>query len=297
MLKIFFDTDIGGDSDDAGALSLLCNLSRAKQAEIVGAASTTTRRGAADCIRAIAEHYGVRFPVGELKGEPFLGDEDGNIYAGYFDRQGGEKTEDSVRVFRRAVSGTQGKIRLVAVGPLKNVALYLKSKGDDLSDMDGISLFREKVEALYIMGGCFADSYYAGNLVDVEYNIVQDIPSAQYVTEHCPCPVYFSPFELGNRVFTGKNVLKEEGHPAGECYRRFNLRWNASGERQSWDPITAYFAATDGGGLLTCGKAGKVTILPDGKSVFREEEKGRHFIILPKVAFESISEELNRWIE
>jgi hypothetical protein len=221
---------------------------------------------------------------------------DGDIYAHAFTAHGGQEYEGAVRVFRRAAAAADGKITVAAVGPLKNIANFLKSAPDDVAPYDGIELFRRKVGRLCIMGGCFKENTYYENVpIDTEYNIVQDIDSAVYVSENCPSEIVYSPFELGNKIFTGGNL--KPGSPAVLCYKTYFGRWGSTRtERESWDPVTVYYAVLGENGLLKKSARGRVSFTKEGKSVFEKGGTARHFYLENRAGCETIATELNKYM-
>ena len=62
--KIIFDTDIGWDCDDAGALALIHSLCNKGEAELLAVTATYYHRYVAGCIDAINRFYGRIVPVG-----------------------------------------------------------------------------------------------------------------------------------------------------------------------------------------------------------------------------------------
>ena len=64
MKKIIFDTDIGWDCDDAGALALIHSLCNKGEAELLAVTATYYHKYAAGCIDAINRYYGRIVPVG-----------------------------------------------------------------------------------------------------------------------------------------------------------------------------------------------------------------------------------------
>lgn len=70
MKKIIFDTDIGGDCDDAGALALLHECGRAGMSELLAVTISTMSPYAAGCADAINRWYEHEVPVGQTKTAP-----------------------------------------------------------------------------------------------------------------------------------------------------------------------------------------------------------------------------------
>ena len=62
--KIIFDTDIGGDCDDAGAFALLHRLCNKGEAELLAVTACYASPYVAGCIDAINTYFGRIVPVG-----------------------------------------------------------------------------------------------------------------------------------------------------------------------------------------------------------------------------------------
>ena len=63
-VKVIFDTDIGNDCDDAGALALLHRLCDKGEAELLAATHCFSSSSVAGCIDAINRFYGRDVPIG-----------------------------------------------------------------------------------------------------------------------------------------------------------------------------------------------------------------------------------------
>jgi len=78
-VKIIFDTDIGGDCDDAGALAMLHRLCDLGEAELLAVTACYASPYVAGCIDAINRYYNREVPVGINYSAK---NEDGGVYAG-----------------------------------------------------------------------------------------------------------------------------------------------------------------------------------------------------------------------
>ena len=83
---------------------------------------------------------------------------------------------------------------IVQVGFSTNLAQLLDTRADEHSDLEGVELISRKVKHISIMAGTFTP---INNETHLEYNIVQDIRSAQKLAEEWPTPIYWSGFEVG----------------------------------------------------------------------------------------------------
>ncbi|KPP63836.1 inosine-uridine preferring nucleoside hydrolase-like [Scleropages formosus] len=100
------------------------------------------------------------------------------------------QTEHAVNALIRLVSKNQGKVSLVALGPLTNLALAVKLDPE----------FPKKLKDLYIMGGNMEGK--GNKTVCGEFNFIMDPESAYIVLEEFICPTYIASWE-----FTCRNKL------------------------------------------------------------------------------------------
>ncbi|MGM9625352.1 MAG: nucleoside hydrolase [Eubacteriales bacterium] len=239
--KLIFDTDLGGDCDDAGAAAVMCNLARLGEAEILAASYCIGNPWGAYFLKSELEYFGYGdVPVGVLKDPLFMAEPIYEKYSRpYVERIGAQQTEseDAVRVLRRALADNGGvrDITLIAVGPLRNIANLLKSGADDISPKTGRELIAENVTEFVTMLGNFRDA------PEVEWNVKMDIPSAVFCISEMPVPIVFSPFEASAHIITGQSLAQvSEDHPVRAAYTLWNDGKRHT--RSSWDPVTVYCA-------------------------------------------------------
>lgn len=296
--QIIFDTDIGMDCDDAAALGILLNAHKRGECEILAITASTGREGATATVNAICDYYGVNgIPVGRMK-RMLLCDGVNNYARAVMEKYGTEDVEtDAVPLLRKTLAEAAGKVSVIAVGPLSNLEELLKSKADEFSPLCGADLVKQKVDKLYVMIGSFPQNFGENpEKVESEWNILQDIKSAQYFTRRCPVKAVFVPWEAGAEVFT---EMKNGENPVWYSMRRYaeSVGYEVNRfRRMSWDPVTCLCATENCEKYFDYSSSGKITILEDGKSVF-EEGEGNHRILLLKKGFEKISERVNAGIE
>ena len=298
MIKdIILDTDIGVDSDDAVALGILLNKHVKGECNLLGITASSSREGATATIKAICNYYGQDIPVGKMA-LPKLDCDNLNSYARAVMKKYNEKdvTTDAVTLIREKLVSAKGKVTLIAIGPLVNVSRFLLSGGDKISSKTGLELAKEKIAELYIMGGSFIENYkYLNgkqNTLIAEWNILQDVKSAQTVAEKFPCKTYYVPWEAGFEVYTdigeGDNpvwyAMQEHAKVLGEPVSRY--------KRDSWDPITCLLATDDMSEYLDFSPFGKVEISSSGYTKFIRGS-GSASITLLKENFKKIEGVIN----
>ncbi len=277
MEKIILDTDLGGDCDDVGAIAVLCNLAKLGEAEILALTYCIGTPYGARMARHELDFFGFEdVPLGVLKDEGFMTTYE-RYSKPYCELHGltSDDFEDAVKVLRRALASNGGKrdVKLVTIGPLRNIANLLRSEPDEISPLSGLELVRENVSEFVTMLGDFAKTGH------VEWNVEMDVPSARYCVEKMPAPIVFSPFELGNHIFSGsRNESLPETHPVRFAYTTFSR--GRTFLRESWDPITVHFAVR---GTQSLYKLRETSVMLD-ESGLCVERQGDGMRVLEQVA-------------
>lgn len=291
MIDIIMDTDMGVDSDDAVALALLMSLQKRGDICVRAVTTSSSREGASACVQAIMRFYGAEAPLAQMQPPGLACDRINNYARAVMKRYSCLDAQESpVPLLRKILSQREGQI-ILATGPLTNIAQLLSSPPDSICALDGMQLVRRSVTMLYSMAGCFDGG-------SPEWNVLQDIPAAQYVFRHCPVPVTVVPFETGSGVRTGSPFRLIPDHPvwyAMKCFavNEFGVSFAENDvARDSWDPITAMLASGRGEDLFLY-ERGTVHIENDGTSGFRKSECGMHTIVRPKASRRSVRQAID----
>ncbi len=235
-VSILFDTDMGPDADDVGALAMLHGLALRGEARILGVACSTTSPWCAPCADAINTYYGrADIPVATLKGpgspggsEEWYGDSFNGFVSGFFPNRirHGSRAEDAVALYRRILAAEPDQSVVVAVvGAMTNLRDLLHSPPDTISPLSGRELVARRVRLLSVMGG----AYPSGS----ESNFTVDPGATRTLFEEWPGPVLFSGFEIGEDLLTG-GVLPigdKEQNPVVMGYHLWDLHFV-----HQWDP-------------------------------------------------------------
>ena len=229
-VKIIFDTDLGPDSDDAGALAVLHALAINGEAEVLAIMCSTQSPWCAPCADAINTYYHqADIPVGTLKGpgspggsEEWYGGSFNGYIAGYFenDIKHGEYAADALMLYRRILSEQPDtSVHIVVTGPLTNLQDLLNSNSDQSSILNGYELVKRKVKYLSVMGG----KYPQGG----ESNFMVDPQATSEVVENWPSPIMFSGYEIGEDLLTGQRLYVETPpeNPVRVAYHLWDLHF------------------------------------------------------------------------
>jgi inosine-uridine nucleoside N-ribohydrolase len=304
-VKIILDTDLGPDSDDAGALAVLHALSMKGEAEILAIMCSTKNPWCAPCADAINTYYHrPDIPVGTLKGEgsmggseEWYGDSFNGYIAGYFenDIRHGEYAPDAVRLYREILVSQPGtSVHIVVTGPLTNIRDLLVSKADHSSELNGRDLILQKVKYLSVMGG----KYPAGS----ESNFMVDPRATKYVVENWPTPIMFSGYEIGEELLTGQGLdeATPEDNPVRLAYHLWDLQFARRFEKDfdpetgiwphsSYDQTAVLFAVRGLRNYWTAVSEGSNTIHTDGSNRWQVHPDKDHAYLVELMSREKLA--------
>lgn len=253
-VPIIFDTDIGTDVDDAGALALLHVMADRGEAKILATMSANPNRWCAPALDTINTYYGREdMPIGCSRTGPDL-EEWYHKSVGEFphDLTHSDEAPHAVGLYRKILAAQpDNSVTIVVVGWLTNMAELLDSKPDRYSALAGRELIEAKVKELVSMGGRWPNSPKD----EGEYNFRMDGAAAHKVISDWPGKIMFT--GLGKDVMTGGRLVAQgpKDNPVRAFYRNFFEGYKVS-NRSSWDLIAAlyavrglsdYFAAVSGG--------------------------------------------------
>lgn len=298
MKKIIFDTDIGCDCDDVGALCLLLSAERRGECELAAVTLSSPYATAPTCAAAILAQYRREgMPMGSLC-SPFDGYyPNADVYSAGVAEAFPNKAEpvsNAVMLIRALLAGSAEKMTLLATGPLPNISAFLRSEPDEISPLDGVTLAMLKLDEIVIMGGWF-EPFEGAEPPHPEFNIVMDKEGAKTVFALSPVPVTALPFEAGLQVYSGGEMVKKYGRekPSSLAYIL-----HGSGEgRDSWDPASALYAVYGCGGEFELTEPGKITVADDGITHFTPEQGGKHRYLRRIVSREALAASIDGAIE
>lgn len=283
---VLLDTDMGNDIDDALALAMLHELQRLEECRLIGITISKGNPWAAAYTRLVNARCGnPAIPIGEGKDAPTP--EDGNFIRLLAEPQGNPLVaEDAVALLRRLLAAQPDQsVILVTIGFFTNVSRLIDSPSDEISDLDGRALVARKVRFVSCMAGNFRPEISTGpDVGNPEFNIRTDIPAAQNFVEKCPCPIFFSGFEIGAAVLfpaveMEKILAVEPHHPVAAGYAAY---LPMPYDRQSWDQTAVLQAIRPDAGYFELSKPGYVRIDAEGYTEFAFDQDGPHrYLSLP----------------
>ncbi len=275
-VSIIFDTDMGPDYDDVGALTLLHALADSGEARILATVSSNMYAFTGPCIDVINTYFGrPDIPLGAPKKGVDLADGHQEKWAEALPVKFPHKLNttsdapDAVEVYRRALATEpDNSVVIVTVGFLTNLAALLQSPADQYSPLDGKQLVQKKVNHLVSMAGGFPQGR--------EFNVFCDSVASKFVFKNWPTRIVLSGFEIGSKIHTGKRLIASniQNTPAKEAFT-ICLRQGDFDGRQSWDQ-TAVLVAVRGTNKYFNTVKGHMPVASDGSNTWQDDPNGTH---------------------
>jgi Inosine-uridine nucleoside N-ribohydrolase len=290
VVKIIFDTDLGPDYDDVGALAFLHCMADSGRAEILATVSSNKHNMVAPAINVINTYFGRGdLPVGAPKTEGVnLGSSqhwaDSIVEKYPHSINSTSEVADAVNIYRKILSiQPDNSVTIITVGFLTNLNNLLKSKPDDLSPLTGKELIIKKVKRLVSMAGRFP----AGK----EFNIYMDSTASKFVYENWPGEIIFTGFEIGAEIHTGLKLIKSniKNSPVKDVFR-ISIPLSAEDKegRMSWDETAALIGVYGTDGFFDTIK-GKIIVNPDGSNTWENSPDGKQSYVKLKIPVPQIS--------
>jgi inosine-uridine nucleoside N-ribohydrolase len=293
-VKIIFDTDLGPDYDDVGALAFLHAMADSGKAEILATVSSNTHLLVAPSIEVINRYFGrPGLPIGAPKSEGVnLGSSQhwaDSIVVKYPHRiKATSDVEDAVAVYRQILnSQPDNSVTIVTVGFLTNLNNLLKSQPDSDSPLTGKELVIKKVKNLVSMAGRFPEGK--------EFNVYKDSTASINVFNEWPGEIIFTGFEIGWDIRTGLRLMKMDvsDSPVKDVFRiSIPLSAEDKDGRMSWDETAVLIGVYGTEGFFDTVR-GRIIVNPDGSNSWLDDQNGKHLYVKQKMAVP----EMSRFIE
>lgn len=280
-ISIIFDTDIGPDYDDVGAITLLHAFADSGHVNIL-ATVASTKYPAVSRVLDVFNTYFERgdLPIGIPKGEA-VEDKDfqhwsDTVVAKYpHSTKSNDEVPDAVKLYRKILAAQpDSSVTVVTVGFLTNLAGLLDSSPDEFSDLNGIALVKRKVKKLVSMAGTFPQGR--------EYNIWREVASARKVFSSWPGTIVFSGFEIGAKIKTGLPLIANDqitNSPVKDVFTiSIPMAEEDRGGRMSWDQ-TAVFAAVKPASNFFELVPGKIVVNEDGSNTWDASARGHYYLV------------------
>ncbi len=289
-LKIIFDTDLGPDYDDVGALAFLHAMADSGKVEILATLASNKHELVAPAIEVINTYFGrPELPIGAPKTEGVsLGSTQhwaDSIVAKYpHTIKSTNDAGDAVDIYRKILnSQPDSSVTIVTVGFLTNLNNLLESQPDNISPLSGKDLVSKKVNRLVSMAGRFPEGK--------EFNVFKDSTASINVYENWPGEVIFTGFEIGWEIRTGLRLIKSpvQNSPVKDVFRiSIPLAAEDSLGRMSWDETAVLIGVYGTKGFFDT-VSGKIIVNPDGSNTWKNDPDGKQFYVKQKMPVAQMS--------
>jgi hypothetical protein len=297
VVKIIFDTDMGSDCDDVGALALLHSYVDMGKAEILGCIYSSGKVPyGAGIVQAINIYRGrPHIPVGAAH-DTIVGDPVDKMTAGKLVRDTGafkntiihnrDAVDQTVLNRRLLLAQKDNSVVYVTVGHTKGLYDLLLSGPDSISELSGHELIQKKVKWWVALGALGASNGKQHFSKDWNFFFNGTAPFTKYLVDSFPGEIHF--IDAGNDVMTGKSLINT---PAGNIVRTAYRDWlwnvemkSLEDQRPSWDLATVYYAVEGEGKFLhNTGKGRLEFDIKKGCRWHKEPGKSHHFFIVQRV--------------
>ncbi len=282
--KIIFDTDLGPDYDDVGALAFLHAMADSGKTEILATLASNKHELVVPSIETINNWFGrPGIPLGAPKGDGAnMGSSQhwaDSLVAGYpHTTKSTSDAPDAVNIYRQILAGSpDNSVTIVTVGFLTNLAALLRSEPDGDSPLNGPDLVRTKVKRLVSMAGRFPQGR--------EFNVFIDSAASKFVYENWPGEIIFSGFEIGWEIRTGLKLIRPEvpESPVKDVFRiSIPLSEEDSLGRMSWDQTAVLIAVYGTEGFFDTVK-GRIIVIENGSNAWKNDPEGLHYYVVQKM--------------
>lgn len=295
-LPVIFDTDIGPDYDDVGAITLLHAFADSGKAEILATMASNKYEGVAAVLNVFNTYFhrpGI--PIGVPKGKAVnLRDSQhwtDTILKKYPHAiKTNSEAADAVTLYRKILAQQPDtSVVIITTGFLTNLSGLLQSGPDSISPLDGRQLVTKKTLLLVSMAGSFPEGR--------EFNVFMDSTASRYVYGNWPTPVLFSGFQIGVKIKTGLPLIHNaaiRNSPVKDVFRiAIPQAAEDSAGRSSWDE-TAVLIAIAGNRPWYSLQRGFIHVAPNGSDIWEPSPEGRHYYILETRAPSEVQNVINR---
>lgn len=296
-VKIIFDTDMGPDYDDIGAIALLHAFANQGKIEILATVSSDAHKD----IPGTIEVYNKYFKRGDIPvGQTYSPLAPNFTAANNWNEQIikkfepallNKKYESSVSIYRKVLAEQpDNSVTIVTVGFMTNISDLLQSKADKYSNLTGIELLEKKVKNWVAMAGGFPQGR--------EFNIHEDAESGVYAFDHFPKPILFTGFEIGDKIKTGGKIAEQklESSPVSVGYQINLVSYakEAVKARSSWDQTAVLIAAENPEKYFYLSGPGTMKTEKDGSNYWEPSAQGKHKFIIHKYPYRELEEVIDK---
>jgi inosine-uridine nucleoside N-ribohydrolase len=245
---VIFDSDMGPDYDDVGAIAMLHTYADSGYIRIAATIASTNYEGVAAVFNVFNTYFkrpGIPIGVPKKNGKNLRDWQHwtDTLIARYPHAiSSNAQAFESVDLYRKVLASQPDKsITIITTGFFTNLSALLQSSPDQYSKFNGQQLVEKKVKQLVSMAGGFPTGK--------EFNVRVDSLASQFVFMHWPTPILLSGFEIGWKIRTGLPLINNNSILKSPVKDVFSLcipmAKSDSAGRMSWDE-TAVLVAVKG---------------------------------------------------
>lgn len=254
-VPIIFDTDMGSDCDDVGALALLNTYADQNKANILCCIYSSGKVPyGAGVIHAINTYYGrpdtpvgadhdtiFGDPVDKMTAEKLAKDTAEFHNTIIHNKDAGEQTQVTRKILSQQKDNS---VVYITVGHTKALYNLLHSPPDSISKLSGYELASQKIKKWIALGALNADNTKNEYTKDWNFFFNKTANYTKYLVDSFPKPTVF--IGCGTNVLSGKSLKNTPpGNIVRTAYR--DWLWNVfeqtlDNQRPSWDIIAVYYA-------------------------------------------------------
>lgn len=296
-VPVIFDTDMGPDYDDVGAIALLHAMADKNECHILATMASNKHKLVAATLSVLNTYFNrPNIPIGVVRGNAVnIGAPqkwDSLIVARYpHTIVSNEATMDATELYRKILAAQSDKsVTIVTVGFLTNMANLLQSKPDQYSSLSGKALVQQKIKCLVSMAACFDKALMPFK----EFNVMKDSTASKTAFDNWPTPIIFSGFEIGVKIHTGLPIVNSSivNSPVKDVFARsIPLDPNDKNGRMSWDE-TAVLVAVRGYQPYFDVVNGKIICYANGSTGW-DNNSSRDYYLVQRMAIPEMEKVLN----
>ncbi|MBO9618825.1 MAG: nucleoside hydrolase [Niabella sp.] len=290
-LRVIFDTDMGPDYDDVGAIALLHAFADSGYVTILGTIASTKYEGVASVLNVFNTYFHrAGIPIGVPKQWAYAEKDQQHWTDSLIARyphiiKTNAQVPDAVSLYRKLLAGQpDNSVTIITVGFFTNLNNLVHSGPDQYSKLNGLELVKKKVKNLVSMAGKFP----AGK----EFNVYKDATAAYELFKIWPKPVLFTGWEIGQQIRTGLKLINDaaiRNSPVKDAYR-IAMPQAASDHngRMSWDQ-TAVLIAVKGYSDFFNIRKGTIEVEKDGSNKWINKPDGQDAYVIPRMPYEELA--------
>jgi inosine-uridine nucleoside N-ribohydrolase len=293
-IPIIFDSDMGPDYDDVGAIAILHALADKGEAKILATMASTKYEGVAGVLNVFNTYFNrADIPVGvpkvyalELRDWQHWTD---TLLAKYPHKiKTNNEAQDAVKLYSKILAAQPDhSVTIVTVGFLTNLSNLLNTGADSYSSLSGAELIKKKVKLLVCMAGKFPSGF--------EFNVMKDAAASQNVYEHWPTPVILSGFEIGEKIKAGLPLIHNNAIKNDPVKDAFSIAIPMAKEdsvgRKSWDETAVLVAIKGYSSWYTLHK-GRIIVADNGSNTWDDNGTGQAYLV-EKIDYKIVQELIN----